>query len=143
MPDSLPSALLFSELLPSEAAYAALFETTGWNTMYRRTPAQLAAALRESWYLQTAYRGDALVGAGRLVSDGVLYAVVFDLIVFPEWRGRGVGSAILHRLLDHAAEAGIPDVLLFAARGTEPFYQRHGFVPRPTEAPGMIARLTR
>jgi GNAT superfamily N-acetyltransferase len=91
----------------------------------------------------SAYHDTTLIGAGRLVSDGILYAVVFDMIVTPDWQGRGIGSEILNRLLDRCNAAGIRDVLLFAARGTEGFYRRHGFVPRSQNAPGMMMRRVR
>jgi N-acetylglutamate synthase-like GNAT family acetyltransferase len=121
-------------------AYFALFETTGWNEMYRRTPEELQRTLQNSWYLVTAMHGDELVGAGRVVSDGIQYAVVFDMIVAPAWQGRGIGSEILKRLLARCDEAKIRDVLLFAASGTYEFYRRHGFARRPKDAPGMIMR---
>lgn len=130
----------YSDREPDAAAYLALFETTGWNAMYRCTAAELGGSLRSSWHVISAYDDATLIGAGRLVSDGVLYAVVFDMIVTPDRQGRGVGSEIMRRLLDRCDAAGIRDVLLFAARGTEGFYRRHGFVPRAQDAPGMIMR---
>lgn len=121
-------------------AYAALFETTGWNEMYRCDPEQLGEVLAASWAVVSAYDGNRLVGSGRLMSDGLLYAVVFDLVVAPTHQGRGVGSEIMRRLLDRCRAGGIRDVLLFSARGTDQFYAGFGFVPRPADAPGMILR---
>jgi N-acetylglutamate synthase-like GNAT family acetyltransferase len=135
--------ILYSDTAAEPAAYFALFETTGWNEIYRRTEEELARTLRNSWHLVTATHDGELVGAGRLVSDGIQYAVVFDMIVAPEWQGRGIGSEILRRLLARCDEAGIRDVLLFAARGTESFYRSHGFAPRPEDAPGMIMRRSK
>jgi GNAT superfamily N-acetyltransferase len=137
------SQVTYSDGKPDSAAYLALFKTTGWNAMYRCTAAELEESLRKSWYVISAYHDTVLIGAGRLVSDGVLYAVVFDMIVTPHWQGRGIGSEILKRLLDRCEAAGIRDVLLFAARGTEGFYRRHGFIPRAQDAPGMIMRRVR
>lgn len=135
--------VVYSNAAAEPAAYFALFETTGWNEMYRRTEEELERTLRNSWYLVTAMHGEELVGAGRLVSDGIQYAVVFDMIVAPRWQGRGIGSEILRRLLARCDQAGIRDVLLFAASGTEPFYRSYGFTPRPEDAPGMIMRRTK
>jgi N-acetylglutamate synthase-like GNAT family acetyltransferase len=132
----------YSNAPADPAAYFSLFETTGWNEMYRRTAEELERTLQNSWHLVTAMHDNELVGSGRLVSDGVQYAVVFDMIVAPQWQGRGIGSEILKRLLARCDEAGIRDVLLFAASGTEDFYLRHGFVRRPKDAPGMIIRRT-
>ena len=73
----------------------------------------------------------------RLEPDG---AIVFA--DGPHQR-RGIGSAILARLLTRCDEAGIRDVLLFAARGAAGFYERFGFVPRGGDVPGMIRRTPR
>ena len=135
--------VVYREGLPEAGPYLALFETTGWNDMYRCSADELKEALRRSWYAISAYQDEVLVGFGRLVSDGVLYAVVFDMVVAPDRQRRGIGSEILNRLLARCVEAGIRDVLLFAARGTRSFYRRHGFTPRPDDAPGMILRRER
>lgn len=134
------AGMSYSTRLPEPAEWLRLFETTGWNEMYGQSAQALHSALRGSWRVVVARSGDEVVGAGRLVSDGVQYAVLFDLIVAPAWQGRGVGSEILRRLLEHADEADIRDVLLFAARGTADFYARHAFQRRPQDAPGMIRR---
>lgn len=126
---------------PARGAYFGLFETIGWNRTYRVTPDQLDDAVARSWACVGAYhRDDRLVGAGRVVSDGLLYAVVFDVIVLPALQRRGVGTRIVRALLERCDDARIRDVLLFAARGTEAFYRRLGFVPRAPDAPGMIRR---
>jgi N-acetylglutamate synthase-like GNAT family acetyltransferase len=144
MTDRIPTTTIeYGDDAPGASEYHALFETTGWNAVYRVAPDELAEAVRRSWYVTTAREAGELVGCGRLVSDGALYAVVFDMIVAPRLRGRGIGSAILGRLRVRCETAGIRDILLFAARGTEGFYRRHGFAPRPGDAPGMILRRAR
>jgi len=120
--------------------YSALFETTGWNEMYHCGPTELHAALASSWAVVSAYDGSALVGSGRVMSDGILYAVVFDMVVAPTHRGRGIGSEILRRLLALCEDAGIRDILLFSAKGVQEFYERFWFVSRSSDAPGMIRR---
>ena len=127
---------------PQAAQYRDLFETTGWNAMYRASAEELIAGLRASWHHVCAYDTSRLVATGRLLSDGILYAVMFDIIVDPQYQRHGIGSEIVQRLLTHCQDAGIRDILLFSAKGTEPFYRRFGFGPRPAEAPGMILRKT-
>ncbi len=130
-------ATTFRTDLPDPAAYHALFETTGWNEEYRATAEHLARANAASWYAVSAYEGGELVGFGRLVSDGVLHAMVYDMIVRPDRQGRGIGSQILERLVRRCREAGIGDVQLFCAKGKKAFYLGNGFVERPEDAPGM------
>lgn len=129
--------LEYRESLPDPGEYFALFESTGWNQEYGLTTAELHAALGRSWFLLTAYGEGRLVGTGRVVSDGVLHALIVDVIVLPECQGRGVGTSIMARLIERCRAARIRDVQLFCARGKAPFYRRLGFVDRPAEAPGM------
>lgn len=130
----------FRESLPGAEEYLALFESTGWNGVYHLTAEELRDALSRSWRLVTAYDRDRLVATGRVVSDGVFHALIVDVIVRPEYRGRGLGTAIMRRLLDRCREARIRDVQLFCARGKASFYGRLGFVLRPADAPGMDYR---
>ena len=127
---------------PDADSYLSLFESTGWNEMYDLSGHDLANAIETSWRVMSAYDGKELVGFGRLLSDGVLYAVMFDVIVLPARQREGIGGEIVRYLLWECVDQGIRDVLLFAARGTADFYERFGFETRPGYAPGMILRTS-
>ena len=45
----------------------------------------------------------------------------------PEWRGRGIASALVAAALDFARAAGIPRVMLTATEASKPLYRRLGF----------------
>ncbi|HTP11421.1 MAG TPA: GNAT family N-acetyltransferase [Anaerolineae bacterium] len=124
---------------PTPDQYFALYETTGWNDEYHLTPHDLARALVNSWYTVSAYDGDRLVGFGRLVSDSI-HAMIYDLIVAPDHQRQGIGGEILDRLVKHCQAAHIQDIQLFCATGKREFYERHGFIVRPDDAPGMQYR---
>ena len=142
-PEECDLGIEYVDRFPETDEYFELFGTTGWNEEYRAERSELAGALRQSWYAVSAYDGGRLVGFGRLLSDGVLYAVIFDMIVAPAAQGSGIGAEILRRLLEQCRRAGIRDVLLFSARGTSGFYEKFGFRKRPGGAPGMIMRQSR
>ena len=122
---------------PSSDQYFALFETTGWNREFLVTPDDLAIAVANSQYVVTAYDGEKLIGFGRVVTDGVLHAMLYDMIVHPDYQGRGIGTTILGMLVKWCNEAHIRDIQLFCARGKSAFYGKSGFNPRPGDAPGM------
>ena len=128
-----------TNILPRDQFYA-LFETTGWNAEYRLTADELEQALRSSWYLVCAYDGDRLVGIGRMVSDGVVHAMIYDMIVDPAYQGQGIGTEILARLVEYCRSIRIRDIQLFCARGKRLFYEKNGFSARPDDAPGMQQR---
>ena len=72
-----------------------------------------------------------------MLSDGVLHALIVDVIVRPDVRGQGIGTEIMKRLVARFQEAGVLQVQLFSARGKRDFYERLGFVARPDDGPGM------
>jgi GNAT superfamily N-acetyltransferase len=72
-----------------------------------------------------------------VLSDGVLHALIVDVIVTPEMRGHGIGTEIMKRLVARCREAGVLQIQLFSARGKRGFYERLGFVARPDDGPGM------
>jgi len=134
--------IVYREKLPAFAAYHPLFETTGWNQAYRADEDALYAAISSSWYVLSAYANDDLVGFGRIISDGVLYALICDLIVKPSYQKQGIGSTLLSKLIARCRLQQIRVIWLFAAKGKRSFYQNFGFVERPADAPGMQMLIT-
>lgn len=65
------------------------------------------------------------VGCGRLLPDGH----IGRLAVLSDWRGQGVGAALLARLTELARERGDARVLLNAQVQAMPFYARYGYEP--------------
>ncbi len=122
---------------PEKIEYYELFESTGWNADYKMSPGLLYESLRNSWFLACIYNDTKLIGFGRVVSDGVLHALIVDLIVVPEFQNCGIGKIILGELVSKCKSASIPDIQLFCAKGKEGFYLKQGFKPRPKDAPGM------
>ena len=123
--------------VPDPVAFLRLFATTGWDPQGRLTAAAAAEALAHTWCGVSAYEGTRLVGTGRIIGDGVLHALIADVIVDPAYRHRGIGSAIVERLVAECRRQRIVDVQLFCARDIQPFYERLGFAARPGHAPGM------
>ena len=130
-------SIVYENRLPQEAEFSVLFESTGWNQEYHLSSRELFAAISESWQVVSAYDGSRLVGFGRVVSDGVLHAMIYDLIVDQADQGKGIGGEILARLVMSCQKAGIRDIQLFCAKGRQAFYERRGFRPRSADAPGM------
>ena len=71
--------------------------------------------------------GDAVVGCGALHVMWEDLAEVRTLAVAPQAVGKGVGAALLERLVDNARELGVRR--LFCLTFETAFFARHGFVP--------------
>lgn len=66
------------------------------------------------------------IGTARLRPSGQ----IGRMAVLAPWRRRGVGSALLRRLLAEAAQGDWPELFLNAQLSALPFYTRHGFRPQ-------------
>jgi predicted GNAT family N-acyltransferase len=64
------------------------------------------------------------IGCARLLPDGHIGRVA----VLREWRGRGVGDALMRSLLEVARGHGQRRVVLHSQTHACAFYRRHGFV---------------
>ena len=130
-------AINFRTEMPPQERFLDLFQTTGWNDTYHLSPQELFRAVSINWFAVSAFDGERLVGFGRVVSDGVLHAMIYEMIVLPEYQRQGVGAQILHLLVQKCLDANIRDIQLFCARGKRGFYEKYGFIARPDDAPGM------
>jgi len=127
----------YTDSRPDTQAYLDLFCDIGWNKVYKMNLDELSQALDRSWYVVTAHDGEKLVGVGRVVSDGVLYAMIYDLIVRPSHQNNGIGTAILRMLVEKCKSCGVRDIQLFSVTGKAAYYKNCGFIERPIDAPGM------
>ena len=64
------------------------------------------------------------VGTARMLADGQ----IGRMAVLPDWRRRGVGSALLRELIRIAGDRGIRGPFLNAQCEAESFYRKFGFV---------------
>jgi predicted GNAT family N-acyltransferase len=69
--------------------------------------------------------GEHVVGTGRLLPDGHIGRMAVDA----EWRGQGVGAALLSALIDEAGRRHVSVLALSAQTHALGFYTRFGFVP--------------
>ncbi len=134
-------SITYSNNLPDESEFFDLFETTGWNHKYQLSSSELRTALEKSWYCLSAYENEKLIGFGRILCDGVVHALILDLIVLPKFMGKGIGGKILEDLVKKCKDHKIRDIQLFCAKGYSGYYEKRGFKKRPDNAPGMEIRL--
>jgi predicted GNAT family N-acyltransferase len=65
------------------------------------------------------------IGTGRLTPE----RKIGRMAVLRDWRGRGVGDALLLALIEAARQQQWPEISLHAQVSAEAFYARHGFLP--------------
>lgn len=108
---------------------------------------QAEKALNNSLYTVMAVENGKTIGMGRIVGDGAVICYIQDFVVRPEYQGTSIGRKMMERLIAHVEELRMERsemmLCLMCAKGRERFYEKFGFIGRPTEnlGPGMIQYL--
>ncbi len=125
--------------------YNGLRRSVGWPEI---EAAQAQVGIDHSFFLVAAIADGRTVGMTRVVSDGGYFMLIVDVIVHPDYQGRGIGRAMMERAMARISRHLKPGqsamVNLMAAKEKEPFYRRFGFIERPndTSGAGMVQYLT-
>ncbi|MGD2041175.1 MAG: GNAT family N-acetyltransferase [Anaerolineae bacterium] len=125
------------ERVPTLHEYRDLCMAVGWKGVMNFEAAK--TALPNSLYGVVAMQGTRAIGMGRVVGDGAIFFYVQDVAVHPEHQGQGVGKRLLEQLVRYLKDVAPEKAFigLFAARGTNPFYEQFGFRAWP-EMTGMF-----
>jgi GNAT superfamily N-acetyltransferase len=104
-----------------------LFGSAWW--MAERTVDDVAQMLRESDLVLALVQGptDRLVGFARVLTDYTYLAMVLDVIVSEDFRGAGLGAALMDAVVQHPRLAGVRSVELVCQPDLVSFYRRWGF----------------
>ena len=90
----------------------------------KRDLKKIKEAFLKSFKVVTAWEKDKLVGAGRLLSDGICYGMIFDVGVLPSFQKMGVGKKIMNELMKGNENICIHLTSTFE---NEAFYNKLGF----------------
>ena len=123
--------------IPEIEDYWPLYLSTKWNSVYNLDAAMVKKAISNSTFAVSAYIDGNLIGFSRAVSDKVLYATIYDVIVLPKYQKRGIGKSLVANVTKQCKAAGVMTVHLFAAEDTVKFYTKLGYKPRPPSRAGM------
>lgn len=124
--------------------YLNMRASVGWKKL---SDEQALKALQNSILTLTATIDGKVVGMARMVGDGAVICYIQDLVVHPSYQKLGVGNNLMKRLVEYAENLRLENtelmLCLMCAKGRETFYEKHGFIPRPTDklGPGMIMYL--
>ena len=107
----------------SPEAMADLRESVGWNRMEK----EYGNPLMTSFFHIAVYDGDQLVGYVDSVSNGVTDAYIQDLIVRPDYQGKGIGTDLMKKMIASLKEKHIYMISVIFEESLKPFYDRFGF----------------
>ncbi len=72
-------------------------------------------------------RTERLIAFCRILTDFVFRAVIYDVIVVPDWRGHGVGRLLMDTVSSHPRLQRVSSIWLSCAQDKVAFYEKWGF----------------
>lgn len=111
--------------------YNYLYDAVGWGS-YEKEISQ--KALSNNIYSVSIYENDNIIGYGRIIGDGIIFLYIHDIMVKPEYQGKGIGKTIMNKLLEKIKKLKKENpylrVYLGASPDKEDFYRKCGFITR-------------
>lgn len=107
----------------SVKALADLRESVGWNRM----ESEYKNPLLTSYYHIAVYEKEALIGYIDCVSNGVTDAYIQDLMVRPDYQGRGIGTDLMKKMIDYLKNKHIYMISVVFDESLKAFYKKFGF----------------
>ena len=101
-----------------------LLKTTYWAD--RRPPEQIEKSMKNAACYGVRVDGEArLVGFARVISDYATTYYLCDVVIDPEYRGRGLGTALVAHIVAQPEFAGLRGLLI--TRDAHALYRKFGF----------------
>ena len=120
-----------------------------WETVWGQAPTleQTKLAMEHTLFRVSIFDDDKIIAMARMIGDMGLNYYIKDVIVRPEYQGKGIGRMLINELLEFVNSNGIRDTSIFvelcAMPDKIPFYEKFGFEARPNEelGSGMILKI--
>lgn len=125
--------LVYSPFSITPEEYVSMREAVGWSAI----PVEEARAGLTNSYIYCIRDNGKPIALGRILWDQGYVVYIADVIVLPEYQGRGLGRQIMEKLIATIKSWIKPGyrimVSLVSAKGKEEFYEKFGFTRRPNE----------
>jgi ribosomal protein S18 acetylase RimI-like enzyme len=112
--------------LPFEQLHK-IFIAVGWSDDAEMSD-EMRAGFMQPWHNSTlvvsAWNGDKLVGAVRVLSDTIFRSIIYDLLVLPEFQNKGIGTELVRRCIEHFPNS---EWLVETAQDISGYYEKIGF----------------
>ncbi len=103
-----------------------LYQSAGWQ-LYVADMAALKESFERSLQVLAGYQDKELLGIIRTLGDGVNTVIIQDVVVFPQHRRKGVGTALVREVLKRYEQVRQLLLVTDDTPETKAFYQSQGF----------------
>lgn len=110
-----------------------LFEQVPWAC--GRSVEESKEMMAHTQVMITAWDGSCLVGCGRVLTDFVYRASIWDVIVDSQYQGRDIGTGVICQILHHPTLQRV-ELFWLCTRSQQAFYESLGFSAK--EQTGMV-----
>ena len=104
-----------------------------WESVWDGAPTfeQVELGLKNTLFCVSVWDDDKVIGMARMIGDLGLDYYIKDVVVRPEYQGRGIGRMLISELLKFINDNGIPGTEIFVELCAMPdkitFYEKFGF----------------
>ena len=104
-----------------------------WESVWGNAPSmeQTRLAMEHTLFRVSVFDGGSIVAMARVIGDMGLDYYIKDVIVRPEYQGKGIGRLMIGEILEFINDHGVPGTGIFvelcAMPDKIPFYEKFGF----------------
>jgi GNAT superfamily N-acetyltransferase len=124
-----------------------LRKSVGWGELEYNVSLK---SIENALFIVTAIIEEKIIGLTRVSGDGGYILVIADVIVLPEYQGKGIGKKLMAKAMEYINNDFLQNgqtafLNLMSAKGRESFYGKFGFENRPNEkfGAGMSQWITK
>lgn len=112
------------QLVNVDFVHKSLTQETYWGKTF--TQGEIEGALKQSLFFGAYLRDGTQIGFSRVITDYMTLAYITDTFVHKDYRGRGIGRALITHVCNHKKLQKVRRWLLVTT-DLQPFLRKHGF----------------
>ena len=115
-----------------------------WESVWDGAPSleQTELAMKHTFFRVSIYDGEKAIAMARMIGDMGLCYYIKDVVVRPEYQGKGIGRKLINELLKFVNDNGIKGTQIFvelaAVPDKMPFYEKLGFTTNEAQRLKMM-----
>ena len=104
-----------------------------WESVWDEAPSidQVKLAMENTLFRVSVFDGEKIIAMARVIGDKGLSYYIKDVVVLPEYQGKGVGRILINELLKYVNDNGIKNTDIYVELCAMPevaeFYKKCGF----------------